>query len=62
MLCNKLKPTIQSKHKGRLSEGVLMLHDNAHPHMTAAVVQIILSHLKVEVLALPPVSQDGSVV
>jgi len=39
-----------------------MLHDNAHPHMTAAVVQIILSHLKVEVLALPPVSQDGSVV
>jgi hypothetical protein len=30
-----MKPTICSKHKGMLTNGVVSHHDNAQPHMTA---------------------------
>jgi histone-lysine N-methyltransferase SETMAR len=35
MLQGGLKPAICSKRRGRLSEGVLLLHDNARPHTVA---------------------------
>jgi histone-lysine N-methyltransferase SETMAR len=35
MLQRALKPPIHSKRRGRLSEGVLLLHDNAPPNTVA---------------------------
>ena len=32
MLSTELKPAIRTKRQGLLSSGVLLLHDNAHPH------------------------------
>lgn len=57
MLVDRLKPAIRSKRRGRLSEGVVLLHDNARPH-TAALTVETLQKLKFEVLAHPPYSPD----
>jgi hypothetical protein len=35
MLQNELRPAICTDWQGRLSEGVLILHDNARPHTAA---------------------------
>jgi hypothetical protein len=35
-----LKPAIRSKRRGGLSEGVLLLHDNARPHAAARTLEI----------------------
>jgi hypothetical protein len=57
MLQGGLKPAIHSKRRGRLSEGVLLLHDNAHPH-TAACTLETLRKLKWEVMEHPAHSSD----
>ena len=57
MLTDRLKPAIQSKHQEPLSKGVVLLHDNTHPH-TAAYTAEMLWKLKFEVMAHPPYSPD----
>jgi hypothetical protein len=59
MLCDQLKPAIQSKRRAILSEGIVSLHDNAHPH-TAAHTLEILKKINFEVLEQPPYSLDLS--
>jgi hypothetical protein len=41
MLQEGLKPAIRSKRRGRLSEGVLLLHDNARPHTAACTLETL---------------------
>jgi hypothetical protein len=48
MLQRGLKPAICSKRRGRLSEGILLLHDNALPHTVARTLET-LRKLKWEV-------------
>ena len=55
MLIDRLKPEIRSKHRGQLSKGIVLLHDNARPHTAAHTVET-LQKLKFEVLAHPPYS------
>jgi hypothetical protein len=57
MLVNELKPVIRSKRRGLLSKRVLLLHDNARPHMAAHTVDT-LHALKLEMLKYPPYSLD----
>jgi len=57
MLIDRLKPEFRSKHRGQLSEGIVLLHDNACPHTAAHTVETI-QKLKFEVLAHPPCSPD----
>jgi histone-lysine N-methyltransferase SETMAR len=57
VLVNKLKPAIRSKRWGLLSKRLLLLHDNAHPHMAAPTVDTLRA-LKYEVLKHPPYSPD----
>jgi histone-lysine N-methyltransferase SETMAR len=57
MLQGGLKPAIRSKGRGRLSEGVLLLHDNARPH-TATCTLETLRKLKWEVMEHPAHSPD----
>jgi hypothetical protein len=52
MLRNELKPTIHKKLRGNLSQGVLLLDDNAHPH-SAAHTKETLQELKYEALDHP---------
>ncbi|UYV80620.1 hypothetical protein LAZ67_19001040 [Cordylochernes scorpioides] len=42
ILVNKLKPGIKSKRRGKLSKGVLFLHDNARPHTSCKTVSTII--------------------
>ena len=57
MLIGRLKPEIRSKHWGQLSKGIVLLHDNAHPHTAASTVET-LQKLNFEVLAHPSYSPD----
>jgi len=57
MLVNELKPAIRLKCWGLLSKRVLLLHDNARPHMAAHTVDT-LCDMKFEVLKHPPYSSD----
>jgi hypothetical protein len=57
MLCDRLKPAIWSKWKGLLSEGALLLHYNAHPHIAAQTVET-LKKLNFKVLEHPTYSPD----
>jgi len=57
MLVNEMKHAIRSKRRGLLSKRVLLLHDNACPHMAAHTVDT-LHDLKFEVLKHPPYSPD----
>lgn len=57
MLTDRLKPAIRSKRRGLLSEGVVLLHDNARPH-TAVHTAETLQKLKFKVLDHPPYSPD----
>ena len=55
--CDKLKPAIRRKLRGLLSEGVVLLHDNAQSH-TAAHTNETLKKLNFEVLKHPPCGPD----
>jgi histone-lysine N-methyltransferase SETMAR len=57
MLSSKLKPSIRTKRRGLLSTGVLLLHDNAHPHTAIHTVQTLVK-LGFEVLDHPAYSPD----
>jgi hypothetical protein len=41
MLRNELKPAICTKRRGRLSQGVVLLHDNVHPHTEAHTINTL---------------------
>jgi hypothetical protein len=41
MLKEELKPTICSKHRGTVTDGVVFHHDNAQPCMAAATLGTI---------------------
>jgi hypothetical protein len=49
MLQRGLKPAVHCKRRGRLSEGVLLLHDNARPHTMTCTLETIRK-LKREVM------------
>jgi histone-lysine N-methyltransferase SETMAR len=55
MLCDKLKLLIRSKHRGQLSQGVVLLHDGVCPNTAADTVQT-LQQLHFEGLKHPPYS------
>jgi hypothetical protein len=57
MFQKELKPAIHSKRRGRLSEGVLLLHKNVHPHTAAHILQT-LRKLKREVMEHPAHNSD----
>jgi hypothetical protein len=57
MLQRGLKPAIHSKGRDRLSEGVLLLHDNACPHNAACMLET-LRKLKWEVTEHPVHSEN----
>ncbi|UYV71072.1 hypothetical protein LAZ67_8001602 [Cordylochernes scorpioides] len=59
ILVNKLKPGIRNKRRGKLSVGVLFLHDNARPHTSCKTVSTIIK-LSFEVLEHPEYSPDLS--
>jgi hypothetical protein len=54
MLQRGLKPAIHTK-RSRLSEGILLLHNNAHPHTVARILKT-LRKLKWEVVEHPAYS------
>jgi len=41
MLRNELRPAIRSKRRGRLTKGVLLLHDNSRPHKAHLTISTI---------------------
>jgi histone-lysine N-methyltransferase SETMAR len=58
--CNtlkKLRRAIQSKQRGMLSRGIMMLHDNVRPH-TAAAMQDLIATFGWEQFDHPPYSPD----
>jgi histone-lysine N-methyltransferase SETMAR len=57
MLQGGLKPAIRPKRRGRISEGVLLLHDNARPHTAVRTLES-LRKLKWEVMGHPAHSPD----
>jgi len=57
MLRNELRPAVRSKRRGRLTQGVLLLHDNARPH-TAHLTINTIQKLNWEVLEHPAYSPD----
>lgn len=58
-LVKKLRPEIRKKRPGMLQRGVSLLHDNARPHIGAAVVAL-LERYRWERLNHPPYSPDLS--
>lgn len=56
---NRLRVAIKNKRPGRLTNGVILLHDNARPHV-AGVVKTQLAKFKWETLQHPPYSPDLS--
>jgi len=60
ILQRELKPAIRSKRRGKLSNEILLLHDNAHPTTphTAARTLETLKQLKWEAMEYPADSPD----
>ena len=56
-LLERLRTAIRTKRRGLLTQGVILLHDNARPH-TARLTQETVEHLGLEVLQHPPYSPD----
>ena len=54
-----LRQAIKSKRPGKLTRGVILLHNNARPH-TANTITALLQKFKWEVLGHPPYSTDLS--
>jgi hypothetical protein len=50
--CHKLKTAIYSKSRRKLSESVLLLHNNDHPHSVAYILEILWM-LKLEEMESP---------
>lgn len=59
ILREKLRPALRRRRQDLLTEGVILLHDNARPHLKTSVVEM-LAKWKWEVLAHPPYSPDLS--
>jgi len=57
ILRNELRPAIRSKRRGRLTQGVLLLHDNARPY-TAHLTINTIRQLNWEVLEHPAYIPD----
>ena len=57
LLANLLKPAIRIKHRGLLSNKVLLHHDNARPHVAKATIETV-NKLGFEVLEHPAYSPD----
>jgi histone-lysine N-methyltransferase SETMAR len=57
LLQNNLKPAVRSKRCGLLSSGVLLHHDNAHPHTAHATAKKI-TDLHLECIPHPAYSPD----
>ncbi|GBO18456.1 Histone-lysine N-methyltransferase SETMAR [Araneus ventricosus] len=53
----KLKKAIQNKRRGLLSSGVVLLHDNARPHIAVRSGEV-LRKFKWDVFQHPPYSPD----
>jgi len=56
-LLKRLKTAIRTKRKGLLTQGVIVLHDNARPH-TACLTLETVEQLGLDVLPHPPYSPD----
>lgn len=56
-LLDKLRRAIENKRRGKLSRGVLLIHDNARPHV-AAVTKNRLESFAWEIFSHPPYSPD----
>ena len=56
-LLERLKAAIRTKRRGLLTQGVILLHDNARPH-TARLTLETVEQLGLEVLPHPPYSPD----
>ena len=59
VLRTKLRPAIRKKRLGLLESGVILLHDNARPHV-AATVKTLLDDYGWEILQHPAYSPDLS--
>ena len=57
LLANNLKPAVHTKRRGLLLKKVLLLYDNARPHMASQTTETI-NHLGFEVLDHPAYSPD----
>jgi len=57
MLRNELRPAVRSKRRGRLTQGVLLLHNNSCPH-TAHLTINTIRQLNWEVLEHPAYSPE----
>jgi glycine cleavage system protein P-like pyridoxal-binding family len=60
MYCETLKKlhrAIQNKRRGMLTSGVVLLHDNTHPH-TAACTHALLQQFRWDLFDHPPYSPD----
>jgi len=53
----KLKRAIQNRRRGMLSSGIVLLHDNARPHMAASTAERIQEY-GWELFDHPPYSPD----
>ena len=53
MLRNELRPAIRSKRRGRLTQDVLLLRDNARPHTAHFTINDHIRQLNWEVLEHP---------
>jgi len=53
----KLRRAIENKKRGMLTSGVVLLHDNAHPH-TAAHTQALLQKFRWDMFDHPHYSPD----
>jgi len=56
-LLERLKTAIRTKRKGLLTQGVILLHDNARPHTARRTLETV-EQLGLEVLPHPPYSPD----
>ncbi|KAG8189987.1 hypothetical protein JTE90_001444 [Oedothorax gibbosus] len=54
---NNMRRSIQNKRRGKLSKGIVLLHDNARPHVANRTKYLITS-FKWETLDLPQYSPD----
>jgi hypothetical protein len=49
------RKAIQNKRRGMMTSGLVLLHDNSHPH-TAARIRTLLEHFNLELFDHPPYS------
>jgi hypothetical protein len=54
---SNLRRSVQNKRRGMLPKGVVLLHDDARPHITARKTALIKS-FKWQIFDLPPYSPD----